>query len=398
MLHHSGLREPITDPSRRAVSRFASLVLVSVVLGTACIDGPTPPQNVVSRDRPTSQAERAFRQAPSSSVSAGGSQRATLALPQAPIGRQPMFADSLRKWSAILDRIAEGSKRGAAAVAMRRQILVALSAPAKAGYHAAIAQLPVTARDSLGVSNGETGVFRNYAVNGVTRVRVFTPERRSSAGPGGVDELPLESDDLRLDGPIADGGAGERAIATTSETCTTDFMGYYDVGECATAQEQDDAMAQLAAMDAEIAADNAEAQAACSEVKCDEANYYEIELSAAAGGDSFGSVGPTLGGPHDESASDSPRIEYMIRASCLATAVPDAVAVSGTDGTRGGSCLNQALVAGFTVAGWIGVKYSAVLAISGASTAGVGWIVFGAMTSGWGAAVAVMDLYNCAKK
>jgi len=134
MLHRMVVRQLVTRPSILTVRRFAWLAFVSGILVTACTDGPIPPAETVSRDTPTSQAGQASREAQSSSASVSGKQAGTQPIPNEPRRRQTMSADSIRQLSAMLDKFAASSSRGAAAVALRRQILVALSAPTEAAY------------------------------------------------------------------------------------------------------------------------------------------------------------------------------------------------------------------------------------------------------------------------
>lgn len=90
-----------------------------------------------------------------------------------------IFADSVAKWNAALDKAAALSRRGESSVRLRRKVLRALAAPTDAAMYAQLSELPVDVSDSGGYQGSTPGIYRTYSV-GTSRFSRFIANQSSS--------------------------------------------------------------------------------------------------------------------------------------------------------------------------------------------------------------------------
>lgn len=316
-------------------------------------------------------------------------------------------SDTILKWRRALDRFAKVSKRGAASVALRTQILDAITASSDEAFHARLAELPVTITDSVGVSsNGAHGVYRNYAVWGITRLSLFSPNRRNAG-------TPLEPGEVWLEGDDGDSGVEKQHLLTgvVEAASTVDWCEYYSAesgyieGECATEQELDEAAATIAAMDAELTGAQEEVELAeyClmnpdDHETCSEQTTFYSEPELAGVEAIWALATPSnLEDSRDDSFEATAFRPLHLNAPCAFAEPTPADALAPLNTKAVASCANEAAQAAIGVAAWVGSKFAAAAVMSAAAppAAAVGWAVFGALTSGWAAASALASYLEC---
>jgi len=311
-----------------------------------------------------------------------------------------MPSDSIVKWRRLLDKIAKASKRGESAVTLRRIVLYAMTAPSDAEFHSRIAQLPVTITDSAGAQDGVFGHYRNYGVRGVTRASFFVRD--------GVGNRNFSRDEDRswIDGEgerisVADPAlaraenAGGKSMRDCSMTSPYDNL-YYE-GDCATEEDIDDGMAAIAAMDAEINYDYAEASCdpASDPQQCgasDDALGPEANVSAPR----YESVDMREDGSENSALPDF--VDLSLVSGCTASGPIDAAGKPDAHGNTRRGCVQQGLDAAAGILGWGLAKYGAYLVLTSVEVPPVGAVVAavaGSILAGWGAVSGVASYLTC---
>lgn len=278
---------------------------------------------------------------------------------------------STTEWRASLDEIARVSPRGESAVATRRIILEALEAESDAEFHRILRRLP---RRLAELPNRPSSILANaYSMS-------EEHGRRTSGPNAGVGDVHLMSE------------------------CTTIWEGLEYTGECATPEEIEAALALVAALDAEIAADYAEAQTLCVETfgtveSCGpgsvEPYEEEEEFQPAADGELTGSL--DLAG--DLSSGPGAMFGVSLAKFSGTTCDRGDLATGGNeDQVAETSCAGPAIMAGFGLASWLISKAGAYNVIKhGASKSGVGIAVAGIIIGGVSAGYSIGDYLVCVK-
>jgi len=287
----------------------------------------------------------------------------------APLASQlrKVSADSVLKWRKSLDAIAKASKRGEQAVAMRRTILAALTSNTETEYRAWLAELPVSVAVTPSSLDGVAGEYRTYRVRGRVQHTIFVRHQQPSALPFG--------------GPSAEDTPTGLANSQGKIDCSATWQGVEYTGECATQSEIDDALAILTAMDYEVAADFAAAQAECTVVYLDDVvcNLYE------SGGELTGTEAArtdAVGGPFvsDVAITSSAPVECAVSAEGKFT------------------CVTQAIAAVGDTFGWLATKVGAYYLVAAEippPALAVGIAVGAALYSGYAAGMSILAYYNC---
>jgi hypothetical protein len=398
--------------SRRAqVSAVSASVLIAVGLTAACsgeepapqepralveaigTEVRVPPHEVVQGGGVRAESQRP-PQSPSVEARVDGQRldqqaRSLAALVRTGHEWRSVPQDSILRWRRGLDNIARNSRRGEQSVAMRRIILSALEAESREDFRKTLGALPVRLTDEAGFQNGASGTYRSYAVNGVTRVRRFIPSvKESGYSAAQAEEWDTHDGEVRLrGGPHAEFGEPARA---GSQTCSTTWDGVQYDGECASQAEIDDALAVIAAMDAEINDDWAEAQSTCLIVygepqSCvfDQDEEEEEEFAAFGSLDGDVSALARRSGP---SADES----FVFR---VTPCVPRNGATTPTVSTN---CVEQGIAAAVGVIAWVASKVAASSAlVQGASRSGVVATAVGVTTVGFSAGFGVGTYLAC---
>ncbi len=302
--------------------------------------------------------------------------------------------------SATLDSIARASRRGEAAVMLRRHILTAFRSSSNAEFQAAVAKLPVTVVKEFASQAGRSGELVHYLFRGERKLSRFVPEVRTTD--------PSFAGDWARELPIGTGPSPtetEWTSLVSSEPASfcvlDDPQGGYFEGECATQEEIDAGVAFVLSLDAELSADHQEA--------------IEIEQCLAERDPEVAyPPGPCLQDSFDDAdaeyideaeplwledgpASDANGWPELARANAQLSAGELCLEKVGPI-REYRSCANDAAMAATAVVGWVGTKVG-LLGMMTATTpppaSAVAWGVFFAGTVGWGAASAVSAWITC---
>ena len=300
--------------------------------------------------------------------------------------------DSINAWRRALDRIASSSKRGEQSVAMRRAILRAMSANSDTEFRAAMASLPVAVSDAQGEERGLSGTSRSYSLNGKVYVTRFIPSESGdefSAGDARATDFDAEAS---TSGPSVPETTLDASIRLeTAEECEPFlFEDQWYYGECATQQEIDDAIALTIALDAEITADYEEAQSSCLTLYGSPACFYDQDNSLASS-----VISPIIDNFARTAAFDSPDSAAGSCGSARDDVSGSHPEPSSENVTQTFDCIGEAIAATGAVGRWIIAKGAAYRLMQGATSSGVGAVVFGVTIGGLAAGYTVGSLLNC---
>ncbi len=165
----------------------------------------------------------------------------------------------LAEWRRSLNEIARVSPRGERAVALRRIVLAAIEAESDEEYHRILRQLPRRS-GQIASSNGASEGGPADVADRSGFVGAFVMNVAYARGGVRASRL-ARTAESSVSGPSA--GLAEMSF---SDQCTTVWEGVEYVDECATQAEIDEGVAVLDAIEVELKADYAEAQALCWEI------------------------------------------------------------------------------------------------------------------------------------
>lgn len=298
-------------------------------------------------------------------------------------------ASVIAEWRASLDRIDRASKRGARATAKRRIILAALEAPTEEEYHRILRRL-TDQRAAVATPEAGRSIFRPAA---------FAASRSRTTGSSAAWRVR----------PSA-------ALLSVTDVCTTIWDGVEYTGECSTDAEIAEGLAMLDAMDAEVSADWAEAQAECEAVFGGPACQEVAEGPAATTNSRYAFAALATHPAHAGPAGRTPRrggigssVNRHVRVAGFpaprntsTTAVPCAAPVDGIARVvafahMGDSCFADGFAAAVGVASWVLAKVGAAEVMTAAkpSVAGRVVAVAGAMLAGFSAGYGVNAYLHC---